>query len=201
MNRRSVLAGVGAASPLVLGGCLASRIGGDGDPESDQSHYSTRIVDVHADPQPELQVVPTVSVETAEATAASPAGVTVGWENVSDETVRLGERRSAVFHDVRSDDERLHLLSDEFGTWEETVSFDGCWSVSKRVGGPAVYGVANLDPGERYVAESKLYRTDTDCSLDGLFHFQTTVTVQGPHESELEGTTVEWGFDLEIETT
>lgn len=193
MQRRALLANAGAALASPLGGCLEALPGGES-PDG-------RIDDVVADSPPDLPLVPSVSVGRAESTEDRPMSLAVRWENGGDETVRFGEERSVMFHAARSDDERAHLLSEEYGTWDDVVSLAECWYVSGAVGGDGAYRVGELAPGEAHEVELGLYAASDDCFAASSHRFRTSVSVWGPGEAPDHPPTENWGFVVHVDST
>lgn len=129
MRRRTILANTGTTLAASLCGCLGA--------VSREESPDNRIDKVATDTAPDLSLVPSFSAISPESTVDGPMSIRVKWENEQQETVRFGEERSAMFHAVKSDDEGAHLLSDDYGTWDEAVSLDECWYVSGEIGGDA----------------------------------------------------------------
>lgn len=192
MQRRTLLAGTGAILTSSVGGCLGT-VPGSESPDD-------RIDEVVADSPPDLPLVPGVSIVTAESTQDHPMRIAVRWENDQQETVRYGEERSVMFHAARSDNERAHLISDEYGIWDDTVSIDGCWYVSGDVGGDGAYRVGELAPGEAREVELGLYAASDRCFTRGSYRFQNSVSVWKSDDVPENPPTEEWGFDVHIDS-
>lgn len=131
-----------------LSGCLGTAPGGE------SPH--NRIDGVITDPPPDLPIAPAVSVVTAESSAEGPTRIAVTWANGTERQIRFGEERNATFHIATSDDERARLLGDEYGTWNDIVSFGDCWYVSGEVNGDGAYRVVDLEAGGAHRAELDL---------------------------------------------
>lgn len=190
MKRREALAVSGSVVASTLAGCTGGRDG--------RGTTGVRIVDVAADPPPDLPVAPDVSVADAEETTERPAGIAVEWVNEADEIVRIGEERSIGFRTAKSEDGSAHLLVGDGRDWDDTVSFDGCWYVSGAVNSDGSYRTVRLEPGEALESESGLYADDDGC-LGGTYRFRTLVTVEPPGGTAGHGVTEEWGFGLDVE--
>ncbi|MEF8915724.1 hypothetical protein [Natronomonas sp.] len=196
MKRRAVLAGSGITLLTPVVGCLTTRKR-DGETGGENGQASIRIVDVTADPPPDLPIEPAVSVVTAEATATTPASIAVGWENTDDRAVRAGEADSIVFSATRSKDENVQLLAfDRIGDRSEKVSFEDCWYVSGDLVFDGDYEVIDLEPGKRHTAEPDLYASDDACLTSDSYEFETLVSVEDQYGREEK--TEEWGFALDI---
>jgi isopentenyl phosphate kinase len=177
--------------------------GFEGDDERSRGNGTAtiHITDVGPDSPPDLPVKPVVSVANEKETETSPASISVSWENVGDEPVRLGEADTVVFSAARSDDDSARLLAfDRIGDSQDAVSFDECWRVTGQIELTAAFHWVDLEPGEIHEAKPELYADGTDCLSDGSYRFEVDVTVGDPDEPEGDKTTEEWGFVLEIET-
>lgn len=191
MQRRRLLAKTGTGFAASLGGCLGAG------PSGDSTSY--RIDEVVTEPPPDLPICPSASAVSPEPTADRPMRLTVEWENERREPVRFGEERSAVFHAARSDDERAHLLADEFGTWGDVVSRDGCWYVSDEVGGDGAYRVGELEPGETRAVELGFYAASDDCLGTGSFRFRSSISAWRSADVPNHPPSEEWGFVVRVE--
>lgn len=127
--------------------------------------------------------------------------IAVQWENEAQQRVRFGEERTVMFHVALSDDERIRLLSDEYGNWDNIVSFDDCWYVSGTVNGDGAHRVVNLEPGEAHRVELDLYAATDDCITTDSYRFQTGVAAWDPDESPDHPPSEEWGFVINIDST
>lgn len=191
MQRRSLLKSAGVIITASLSGCLGATPGGES-PDN-------QIDDVVTDSHPNLSITPSVSVVTAESSTERPMRIAVTWENESQEKVRFGEERSMMFHVALSDDEQIRLLSDEYGTWDDIVSFDDCWYVSGAVSGDGAHRVVTLEPREAHQVELDLYAATDDCISSGSYRFQTGVAAWDPEESWGHHPSAEWGFVITID--
>lgn len=190
MHRRRLLAKSGVGFAASLGGCLGAG------PAGESTSY--RIDRMVTEPPPDLPIVPGVSAASAAPTADRPMRVAVEWENERREPVRFGEERSAVFHAARSDDERAHLLADEYGTWDDVVSRDGCWYVSGEVGGDGAYRVGELGPGERRAVELGFYAASDDCLATGSYRFRNRIWAWRSADDPAHPPSQEWGFVVHV---
>lgn len=191
MHRRRLLAETGVGVTAALGGCLGAV------PEG--AAPATRIDEVHTEPPPDLPIDPSAAAVSPEATADRPIRIAVEWENRGPEPVRFGEERSVVFHAARSDDERAHLLADEYGTWGDAVSRDGCWYVSGEVGGDGAYEVGEVEPGETRAVELGLYAASDGCLDTGSYRFRNRVSAWRSSDVPDHPPTEEWGFVVRVD--
>ena len=198
MNRRAVLAGSGITLFTPLVGCLTTGTGGDDETGGENGQTVTRIVDVTADSSPALPVEPDVSVVNAEATATTPASITVSWENVDNRSVRVGEANSIVFSATRSKDENAQLLAfDQIGDRSNTVSFEDCWYVSGELVFDGDYETIDLEPGNSHTAEPDLYGSNATCLTSDSYQFESPISIEDRYGQEEK--TEEWGFTIDID--
>lgn len=190
MQRRTLLTNSGILLASSLSGCLAAGPGGESS--------NNQIEDVVTDSASDLSLVPSISIGAAEATENRPMSIGVSWENEQQETVRFGEEQSVMFHAARSENEQVHLLSDDYGTWDDVVSLDECWYVSGEVGGDGAYRVRELKPGEAHETELKLYAASADCFTTDSYRFQTRISVGQSGEYPENRPAEEWGFVLYV---
>lgn len=193
MYRRSLLKSAGVLLTASLSGCLGAT--------SRDKSPDTQIDDVVTDSDPDLPITPHVSVVTPESSTERPMRIAVQWENKSQEKVRFGEERSMMFHVALSDDEWMRLLSNEYGTWDDIVSFDDCWYVSGAVSGDGAHKVVTLEPGEAHQVELDLYAATDDCITTDSYRFQTGVAAWDPEDSWEHHPSEEWGFVIKIVST
>ena len=193
MQRRPFIKSVGVILTPSLSGCLGAT------PEDESPN--NQIDDVVTDSPPDLPITPSVSVVTPESSAERPMRIAVKMENKAQQKVRFGEERSKMFHRATSDDERIRLLSDEYGNWDDIVSFDDCWYVSGVMSGDGAYPVVNLEPGEAHQVELDLYATTDDCITSGSYRFQNSVTAWDPDEPPGHPPSEEWGFVINLDST
>ena len=192
MQRRTLLTNSGVLLASSLSGCLAAGPWGESP--------NNRIEDVVTDSASDLPLVPSISIGTAEATEDRPLSIVVSWVNEQQETARFGEERSVMFHAARSENEQVHLLSDDYGTWDDVVSLGECWYVSGEIGGDGAYRVRELKPGEAHETELKLYAASADCFTTDSYRFQTLVSVGKSGERPEDRRAEEWGFVLHVES-
>lgn len=194
MNRRCFLATTGLGISPVLGGCLND----DGIGAEEQTE--TKIIGVSADAVPNLAAEPSVSVVNDEETDSKPAKLSVDWVNTSDEPVLLGEARSIIFTNRRSETANAQLIAtDHFGDLGDTITFDGCWRVTGGIVMDGSYNRARLKPDETHRGDSALYARGDDCFSDGTYRFTTDVTVVDPG-SESDPETSDWGVSIDVQT-
>lgn len=191
MHRRSVLASAGTFLTASLAGCLGTPVGG-----RSPDH---RIDDVITDAPPDLPLVPSIGVVSAESTEDQPLSLAVRWENDGEKPVRIGEERSVVFHATTSDNEGAYLLSDEYGNWDDTVALDACWYVSGAVNGDGAYHVGELAPGEAREVELSLYAATDGCFKKDAYRFQNTISVWESANRPSHPPSEEWGFVVNID--
>lgn len=165
----------------------------------DDGSAGVEVVGVTGDPAPDLPVEPTVAVDAGAGTADGPARIAIRWENVGDAAVRLGEARSVVFTNARSEDERAHLLgTDRLGDLEKAVAFDGCWRVTEGIAMDGQYDTVRLEPGEVHRGRPALYARGDGCLDGGSYRFETTIGVGDPDGSSGPDATEAWGLAVDV---
>lgn len=193
MQRRTFLTGTGVCFASSVAGCLGT-VPGDETP-------TNRIEDITPDSPPDLPLTPRISIATAESTEDRPMRIAVKWKNEQQETVRFGEERSVMFHAAMSDNERAHLLSDEYGIWDDTISNDACWYVSGEVGGDGAYRVGELAPGEAHKVELGIYAATDECFTRDSYRFQNSISVWKSDDIPAHPPSEEWGFNIRINSS
>lgn len=188
MNRRQVLAAIGAGAIGSISGCLGS--GGTGS-------QHVRITDVRSGPPPDLAVEPTVSIEEDEATADDPARLSVTWRNISDASLRLGESGGVLFESTRSEDEGAFLLLSESFS-DDATALEDCWKVfTRELDGSGGFGYERLEPGDVHTGTPGLYANGDGCLESRSYRFTTGVVVIRDGE-RYEG---DWSIEVTVEQT
>lgn len=92
------------------------------------------------------------------------------------------------------------VLGDECGTWNDVVSFGGCWYVSGGVDGDGAYRVVDLEPRGAHRVELALYAATDDCLTTDSYRFRTDVPAWNPGGSPDHPPSERWVFVIDIES-
>mgnify|MGYP000383302374 CR=1 FL=1 len=151
------------------------------------------------DDQPDLPLSADVTVTDGVATEEHPPLLSVSLTNTGDDTVAVGEARSAVFEYVTSESGYLTLLPAD----GEYDADPGCWRLDLPVATTMEYRTATLAPGESLTSDLALYAAGVEadaCLPVGEHRFETTMSrYTDPDDPDTGEQSVDWGFSLLLE--
>jgi len=193
MDRRDLLASLGAGSIGSLAGCLGILTSGG---------ERVRITDVAPDPPPDPSLEPTVGFHRNDATADRPAQLTVTWQNVSGSFIRIVDADRVLYGLNQSENEEAMLFL--ANRWpDEATAFGACWKVFiEKLNDDAAVETTKLQPGETHEGTPGLYVNGDPCLEAGTYRFTTSfimypMNMGGLNGNEkLEGA---WGIDVTVE--
>lgn len=201
MKRRTVLAGVGATLTTALVGCLGQVTGsGDGNgtvdepPNGDATagrHYEIR----STDEQPASPIEHEVTLEQPRIDSPEqPLTLEVAVTNTGEETVKYGEKRSALALYERDGKFALYA-PDEDGKFDEDA---GLWVVSEPVAITMEYRVGTLPSGATDTQTLELIHADGDPpeTVPESFAFDVSYGVTTDETLPEGDNSFEWGFTL-----